>query len=181
MKRTVRPICAAICTALAIVLPLTLHTIPNAGKIFLPMHIPVLLCGAICGPYYGLACGVLAPMLSYIVSGMPTAVILPGMMCELAAYGAVFGAMTSAMRRIPDPAGSYISLVTAMLCGRAASGITNALIFQRGTYTVKTWLTVSFATAIPGIVIQLVAIPAVLAILRNAGVIDPSPVSRKQD
>lgn len=40
------------------------HTIQNAGSIFLPMHIPVLICGLLCGWQYGLICGFLTPVLS---------------------------------------------------------------------------------------------------------------------
>ena len=34
----------------------------GAGMIFLPMHIPVLLCGLACGWPYGLICGVPVPL-----------------------------------------------------------------------------------------------------------------------
>lgn len=55
---------AAMCAALGVVLPQAFHMVPNAGSVLLPMHIPVLLCGLACGWPYGLACGILAPLLS---------------------------------------------------------------------------------------------------------------------
>lgn len=63
MKQVKYLVMTALCVALGVVLPVTLHAIPNAGSILLPMHIPVLLCGLVCGPVYGLACGILAPPL----------------------------------------------------------------------------------------------------------------------
>ncbi|MBQ6704152.1 MAG: ECF transporter S component, partial [Clostridia bacterium] len=60
MTKTKRIVIAGLCVALGVVLPVAVHSIPNAGNILLPMHIPVLLCGLICGPWYGLACGILA-------------------------------------------------------------------------------------------------------------------------
>ena len=78
---------AAMCVALGIILPMAFHTIQNAGSIFLPMHIPVLICGLACGWQYGLLCGVLTPLLSSLLTGMPPAAILPAMLCELAVYG----------------------------------------------------------------------------------------------
>ena len=39
---------AAVCVALCVVLPIAFHSIPDAGSVFLPMHIPVLICGMIC-------------------------------------------------------------------------------------------------------------------------------------
>jgi len=73
MKNTkiFRLIITSLCIAIGVVLPVAFHSIPNAGSIFLPMHIPVLLCGLICGPFYGLACGILAPLLSCLLTGMP--------------------------------------------------------------------------------------------------------------
>lgn len=44
----------AFCIALCIVLPMAFHAI-GAGATFLPMHIPVLLCGLLCGWPFGAA------------------------------------------------------------------------------------------------------------------------------
>lgn len=82
---------AAMCVALGIILPMAFHTIQNAGSIFLPMHIPVLICGLLCGWQYGLICGFLTPVLSSFFTGMPPAAILPAMACELAVYGVLTG------------------------------------------------------------------------------------------
>ena len=67
MTNTKRLILAGLCVALGIVLPVAFHSVANAGSIFLPMHIPVLLCGLICGWPYGLACGVIRPLLSSVM------------------------------------------------------------------------------------------------------------------
>ena len=66
----------AICIALCVVLPLLFHWVPNAGSVFLPMHIPVLLCGLLCGWPYGLVCGLLGPLVSSF-TGMPPLPVLP--------------------------------------------------------------------------------------------------------
>ena len=74
MKKTVNAknlAFCALCIALCVVLPMAFHAIANAGMIFLPMHIPVLLCGLACGWPYGLICGVLGPLLSGVLTGMP--------------------------------------------------------------------------------------------------------------
>ena len=87
---------AALCVALGVVLPVAFHSIPNAGSVLLPMHIPVLLCGLVCGPVYGLLSGILTPLLSSMITGMPPMAYLPGMLCELSAYGLAAGARVSA-------------------------------------------------------------------------------------
>ena len=96
MKKTVNAknlAFCALCIALCVVLPMAFHAIANAGMIFLPMHIPVLLCGLACGWPYGLICGVLGPLLSGVLTGMPGPAVLPGMMVECGVYGLVCGLM----------------------------------------------------------------------------------------
>ena len=171
---TRRLIYASACVALGVVLPMAFHAIPNAGSIFLPMHIPVLICGLLCGPFYGLACGILAPLISALTTGMPPMAMLPSMVCELAVYGCVGGLMIRALH----PKSCYIrilcSLVIAMLCGRIAGGILNALIFRAGQYSLQMWLTGSFAAGLPGIAIQIVVIPLIVLALRKASLIPAS-------
>lgn len=159
---------AALCVALGIVLPIAFHSIPNAGSVLLPMHIPVLLCGLLCGPVYGLACGILTPLLSSLITSMPPASMLPSMICELAVYGFVAGLLIILVRTGSQVANVYISLVGAMLIGRVVYGTVNALIFRAGEYSMQMWLTASFVTALPGIIIQLVLLPLVVLALRKA-------------
>ena len=66
-----RSMITAVCVALTVVLPMAFHAVPNAGSVILPMHIPVLLCGLICGWPFGLACGLIGPLLSNLFTGMP--------------------------------------------------------------------------------------------------------------
>lgn len=171
MNQTRKMIVTAMCAALCVVLPMAFHTIPNAGSIFLPMHIPVLLCGFLCGWPYGLLCGLLGPCLSSMITGMPPAAVLPSMVCELAAYGLVTGLVYSRIRTGSRLGDIYISLLTAMVCGRVFYGVLNALIFQAGSYSMEIWLAAAFTTALPGIVIQLVVIPALLLALERSRVI----------
>lgn len=159
-----------LCVAIGLVLPSAFHTIPNSGSIFLPMHIPVLLCGLITGWPYGLACGIITPILSHLTTGMPPTPVLPGMVVELAVYGLVGSLLMSTLRR-RGIVGIYGSLIGAMLAGRLAAGIAKALIFNVGAYSMQIWIASSFITALPGIVLQLAAIPAILLALRAARIV----------
>ena len=167
LSLTRRMVLGAMFIALCVVLPVALHAIPDAGTIFLPMHIPVLLCGLICGWSYGCVCGLMGPLLSSLLTGMPPAAILPAMMLECAVYGAVSGLMLKAVRTRSLTADLYLSLTAAMVAGRVVSGIAKALIFAPGI-TMSAWIASSFVTAAPGIIIQLVLIPQVVRILMKA-------------
>lgn len=162
----------ALFIALGIALPLALHAIPNAGRVFLPMHIPILLCGLICGFPYGLACGIVTPLLSSLLTGMPPTAMLPGMLCELAVYGLVASLLMRLIRTENLYVRVYTALIGAMLAGRAVSGILNALIFSAGKYSMEIWLGSAFVTALPGIAIQLVLIPVIVFALQKAKLID---------
>ena len=161
----------ALCIALCVVLPMAFHAIANAGPIFLPMHIPVLLCGMVCGAPYGAVCGLLGPMLSSVLTGMPTAALMPAMMVECAAYGLTTGLMLCLVRTGKTYADLCLSLVAAMLVGRLVSGVTKALFFMAGQYTMQAWIAASFVTALPGIVLQLAVVPSIVYYLMRAGLI----------
>lgn len=171
MTTVKKSILTAVCIALCVVLPQAFHAIPNAGATYLPMHIPILLCGLVCGWNYGLLCGLAGPLLSSLMTGMPVAAYLPQMMIECAVYGLVTGCMIAFVRTGKIYADLYISLIVAMLAGRVASGIAKALIFMPGEYGIAAWTTGSFVTGLPGIVIQLVIVPNLVYALMKAKLI----------
>jgi riboflavin transporter FmnP len=179
-SNTRKLVMAALCVALGLVLPITFHAIPNAGSIFLPMHIPVLLCGFIAGWPFGLLCGIVTPLLSSVFTGMPPMSLLPGMLCELAVYGVVSGLLYARLNAGNRVANLYLSLIPAMLAGRVVSGILNATLFSVGRYSMHIWLTASFVTALPGIVIQLVVIPVLVAVLQKAKLVETPHLQHAQ-
>lgn len=178
MKNTRKLVLAALCVALGLVLPMVFHMIPNAGSILLPMHIPVLLCGFICGWPFGLACGIVTPLLSNLFTGMPPMAVLPGMVCELAVYGLVSGLLYARLNTGKRALNLYLALVPAMLAGRVVAGVLNALLFSAGKYTLQAWLAASFVTALPGIVVQLLVIPLLVAVLQKARLADTPHLQR---
>ena len=160
----------AVCAALCLVLPMAFHAIPNAGQVILPMHIPVLLCGLICGWPYGAVCGLIGPFISSVITGMPPAAMLPSMMVECAVYGFSSGLLMKYVRTGKPGADLYICLVGAMVLGRVAAGFAKAWIFTPGVSPFA-WVTTSLVTGIPGIVLQLVLVPLVVAALTRARLI----------
>lgn len=170
MSHIKKLVLAAVCGALCVVVPMAFHSIPNAGQMFLPMHIPVLLCGMLCGWPYGLACGLIGPALSSLITGMPLPAVLPGMLVECAVYGCVSGVLLHFIRTGNRCADLYLSLVPAMLLGRVVSGIVKKLILTPGL-SLNAWVTASFVTALPGIAIQLLLVPALLLGLERAKLI----------
>ena len=171
MSHVKQSIITAICIALCVVLPQFFHAFPQGGPIYLPMHIPILLCGLMCMWPYGLLCGILGPLLSSLITGMPTLAGIPSGIIEMGIYGDVTSLMMMIVHTTNTYADLYISLITAMLAGRVAAGIASALIFARGTFSFATWGITYFATGVPGIIIQLIIIPSIVFALMNARLI----------
>ena len=163
---------AGLCLALCMVLPFLTSQIPQFGRMLSPMHIPVLLCGFLCGWPWGLAVGLIAPPLRYLLFSMPP--IFPsgaGMMVELAVYGLCTGLF---YRRFPrKPVYLYASLVLAMLLGRLCWGAVRWLFtcFGAGAFTFQAFLTGAFISAWPGIVCHLLVIPPLVMALKKGGVL----------
>ena len=160
---------AAMFLALALVLPFLTGQIQQIGNALCPMHIPVLLCGFLCGPFYGLMIGLIAPLLRFALFGMPQ--IMPigiGMCFELATYGLVAGLLYKWLPK--KKLYVYVSLIGAMLCGRVVWGIARVILLGLGQYEFgwKAFLAGAFINAIPGIILQIVLIPIiVLAVEKN--------------
>lgn len=154
--------------ALAYVLPFLTGQIPEIGAMLCPLHIPVLLCGFICGWPYGLAVGFIAPLFRSLALGMPP--MFPTAICmafELATYGAVGGFLHRVLPR--KKAYIYCSLVGAMLVGRGVWGVAMALCLGLGDsgFTFAAFIAGAFTNAIPGIILQLVLIPILVMVLEN--------------
>jgi len=155
----------ALCLALGVILPPLFHLV-GAGSTFLPMHIPVLLCGLLFGWQYGAVCGFIVPLLSSVLTGMPALFpVAPAMMLELCAYGALTGFFYRRLRWNVYPA-----LLVAMVGGRIVSGLANAVFFSMAQkpYGFAAFLAAAFVTALPGIVIQIILIPIIVLSLEKA-------------
>ena len=162
---------AAACLALCMVLPLLTGQIPQIGGMLSPMHIPVFLCGFLCGWPWALAVGLIAPPLRFLLFGMPP--LFPtgvAMMFELATYGAVAGILYRALPR--KPLSVYIALIIAMLAGRAVWGLVRwALTLFGNSFGFQAFLAGAFINAWPGIICHLVIIPPIVIALEKAGIV----------
>ena len=168
-KKNRRLAYSALFLALALVLPFLTGQIPTIGKALSPMHIPVMLCGFLCGPLWGAAVGAVAPLLRSVLFGMPA--MFPGavaMTLELATYGVLSGWMYRLLPR--KPWSIYVSLLAAMLGGRLVWGAARfALAGLSGSeFPFSAFLAGAVTGAVPGIVLHIVLIPLLVMGLERA-------------
>lgn len=174
MKISVRNlVLAALFVAMGILLPIAFHALPNGGKSFSPMHIPVLLCGFVCPWPLALLVGVLTPLLSSILTGMPPfgMPFMIAMIPELACYALLAALLYKLLpKSIPS---LYIALVGAMLGGRLAYGLCMWLLMLagRGEYSMQAFLAGAFINAVPALILHIVLIPPIVLALKRAKLI----------
>lgn len=159
---------AAMCLALAIVLPFLTMQIPQIGQALSPMHIPALLCGIICGPFWGAAVGFVAPLLRHLMFGMPPLMTAIAMAFELAAYGFSPGCSTKYFRRRFRISMSRSS--GAMIVGRIVWGIVKFFISiaQASEFTFAAFIAGAVTGAIPGIICHIILVPLIVIALKKA-------------
>jgi hypothetical protein len=156
--------------ALGLVLPFLTGQIPEIGNLLLPMHLPVLLAGFIVGWKYATVIGATLPIVRSLIFSMPP--LYPtalAMAFELAAYGALTGIFYLLVFKKRAIGEVYISLVIAMLGGRAIKGIVSAILYGTAEkpYTFALFISGTFLEAIPGIVLQFILIPAILLAIKR--------------
>lgn len=172
MKQTRNLVLSALFLAIGIILPFFTGQIPQIGSMLCPMHIPIILCGFICGWQYGLAVGFITPLLRSVMFGMPP--IMPtavGMAFELAVYGVVTAIL---YRKLPKKnVYLYVSLISAMAAGRVVWGLVSIMLYglTGKSFSFQIFLSGAFINAIPGIILQIVLIPIIMMALKKAGVL----------
>lgn len=170
MNNTKKLVLSALFLALGLVLPFLTGQIPEIGSALLPMHIPVLICGFVCGWPYGLSVGLITPILRSFLFGMPPLPTAIAMAFELATYGAITGLLYKLLQK--SKLRTYISLLGAMIAGRLVWGVISFVIYgiQQSAFTWQIFLNGALLTAIPGIILQIVLIPIIILALEKAGV-----------
>ena len=174
MKHLKTLILSSLFLALGIILPFFTGQIPEIGSMLLPMHLPVLLCGFVCGWPYGLAVGFITPLLRSLLFGMPP--MFPkavSMAFELAGYGCFAGLLFRLMpfKNIPR---IYLSLIGSMMLGRIIYGLICIPLMgiARLPYSFTIFFASTVTEALPGIILQLILIPVILLALQKAHLID---------
>ena len=161
---------AALYLAIAMVLPFVTGQVPEIGSMLLPMHIPILLCGFMCGWKYGLAAGFIAPLLRSVTFGMPPMIpAAVAMAFELAVYGGMSGWLQYVL---PEKIGYiYVALLVSMIAGRIAWGIVRLFLAGMAVseFSWKLFMTGAVTEAIPGIILQLAIIPVLVMAMEKSG------------
>ncbi|MEN6357551.1 MAG: ECF transporter S component [Armatimonadota bacterium] len=150
--------------ALGVAVPILFHMV-NMGMVFLPMHLPVLICGLYVSAPVAFAVGVVTPLISSAITGMPplipTGVLMPLELGVLAGSASLFS------RKLKLPV--ILSVMLAMTAARLVGGLERVIIapmmgLQQGFVA---YLAFSVIESWPGIALQLVVAPIVVRVLKT--------------
>ena len=168
-NKTQRLTLSGLFVALGIILPYaTAHGMGLAGTLLLPMHIPVLLCGFLCGPIYGTLCGGMLPLLNCLLTGMPAPFpMLPIMFFELCTYGLCSGLLFSKTSLGKIKYGIYLALPISMICGRIAYASVFYILFLAVGDLKALAVTAAILTGLPGILCQFLIIPPIVFLIKK--------------
>lgn len=150
--------------ASGIILPMIFHLFSMTGPVALPMHIPVLIGGFLLPPQLAFALGIITPVVSGLLTGMPVMFPMAIIMAfELGLYGLTASLATRKFRMSP-----MFSLLISMLAGRVAAGLTVAVLVQLFGIKMNPLLYVKGAviTGTPGLAIQLIFIPSLVRTIK---------------
>ena len=175
MQRKTRDlVLAGLFIALGILFPMVFHAFGQAaGQVFLPMHIPVLLAGFFLLPGYAAIVGLVTPLLSSVLTGMPPLYpMAPLMAVELCIYGlaASLAYRWLSQKNMKRVVSVIISLVIAMAAGRVAAGLGVWVLvglFSAQMPSPFVYISGGIATGLPGIAIQIVLIPVIVLAVRS--------------
>ena len=164
---------SAVCLALCMVLPFLTGQIPEIGSALSPMHIPVLLAGFLCGPWWAAAVGAMAPVLRFALFGMPPIFPTGLAMCfELATYGLISGLLYAKLPK--KNTNIYVALIGAMLVGRIVWGAVMVVLMgiTGAGFTWAAFMAGAFINAVPGIIVHILLIPVLVMALQKANFIE---------
>lgn len=173
---------SAMFLAIGLILPFFIGQIPQIGNMLLPMHLPVFLCALICGWKYGATMAFVLPLFRSVLFGMPA--FYPNaiaMAFELATYAFVAGFLYEKSRWQCVRA-LYRCLIIAMISGRVVWGIVETVLLgiSGNMFTFQAFLSGALLNAIPGIVFQLIFIPAVMVALDRTKLVPFQHLQNKQ-
>lgn len=162
--------------ALAVILPQLVHLALGqpGGVKWLPMYFPVLIGGCLLGAKWGLAVGVLSPLVSFFITSamgtpMPMAARLPFMMVELAVFALVSGLFTNKIAM--NGLWAFPAVILAQVTGRAVFLGLIALTQSMTNFTVPMiWSQIQ--TGFIGLLAQALIVPVIIIGLRKLMVKD---------
>jgi hypothetical protein len=159
---------AGLLGALGLLLPIGFHMLGWAGKIFLPMHLPIVVGGFLLGPGTAASLGLTVPLLSAALTGMPPFAppVAPLMSAELLMKAGVISVLHRRLRAPIWVALGAGLIVDWLVLAAAALAFADFMAIDKAPLP---YVLGVIQLSLPGTALQIIGAPlAVRAIARRA-------------
>jgi len=146
-------------TVASVAIPFATHHFGvHLGRALLPMHFFALTAGIALGWRAGVLVGAASPIVSCLLSGLPTGASLPILVIEIATYGLIAGLLQRRGRNL------WLSLIAAMVAGRVVLFVGAALVLPK---PLLAYVGSVLLVGVPGMILQFAMIPPLAKKLTN--------------
>ena len=153
----------AVFVLLSVLTPWAFHQFHLAGATYLPMHFFIFIAAMAAGWQAGIIVGLLTPLASYAVSGMPALTSLPQVAVEVTIYGLLAGLLRQKLHLsvvwslLGAMIGGRLALLVSVIFIQLITGNVYSPLGPAATPYAAVWNTI--AQSWPGMLAQLVLIP----------------------
>ena len=166
----------ALFAALGVIVPILFHLV-GLGRVFLPMHLPILAAGFFVSPIVAAATGFVTPWVSSFLTGMPPLPTAVLMSLELPVLAGIASLCYRALRgRVHESrwTGKIIAVWSSTVIAVVARVAVDLLLLAKVVAPLLQLPVGSFGLAAvlagaPGIVLQLTVVPAIVLAIERMG------------
>jgi hypothetical protein len=166
----------ALFAALGVVVPILFHLV-GLGRVFLPMHLPILAVGFFVSPIVAAAAGFVTPWVSSFLTGMPPLPVAVLMSLELPVLAGIASLCYRALKgRVHKSrwVGKIIAVWSSTVIAIVARIAVDLLLLAKVVAPILQLPAGSFGLAAvlagtPGIVLQLTLVPAIVLAIERMG------------
>ncbi|RKY83094.1 ECF transporter S component [candidate division KSB1 bacterium] len=145
---------SALFISLGVIIPIVFHKF-GLGAVFLPMFLPILICGFFVNPKFAITTGFLTPYISSIITGMPP--LFPFAFVMSFEGAALSGSASLLFNKLKK--NLWISLFLALFFQRVVF-VLLIIILAPFFQLPEKWLSITAITSgIPGIILQIAIVP----------------------
>jgi hypothetical protein len=157
---------AGLLGALGLLLPIGFHMLGWAGKVFLPMHLPIVVGGFLLGAGTAASLGLIVPLLSAALTGMPPFAppVAPLMSVELALKAVVVSLLYRRLRAPMWTALAAAFIVDWLVLAAAALAFASFLAIESPPLAYVLGVIV---LSWPGTVLQIVGVPLAVRVIKR--------------
>lgn len=168
-KIKIKTLISIMIIGMAVLFPQLIHSVmgPKGGMILLPMYMPVILAGCMLGSVWGIAIGILSPVISFVITSfggdaMPAVERLPFMIVELSVFAGISGVFSK--RIYNKPVYAIPAVMLSAIAGRTVYFLIALLCENSLHVSVETVLS-QIQMGVFGVILQIIIVTIIVNVI----------------